>query len=87
MESKTEIYRFVQALLVANGDNDPLTESSSLVLSGRLASVDTVEIVVFLEEHWGIDFAKIGFDPVMLDTMDAINALVKANAAPSTTTE
>jgi acyl carrier protein len=49
-----------------------------LLLSGRLQSIDAVEIVVFLEENFGIDFAQIGFDRDQIDSIDAIYALVQA---------
>jgi acyl carrier protein len=36
-----------------------------------------VEIVVFLEEQFGLDFAVIGFDQEKIDTVDAIASLVE----------
>ncbi len=57
MKGKAEIHEFVQDLLTQSGDDQPLTDQDSLLLSGRLQSIDAVEIVVFLEENFGIDFA------------------------------
>jgi acyl carrier protein len=51
-----------------------------LLFSGRLQSVDAVEIVVFLEENFGIDFARIGFDKERIDSIDAIFALTESVA-------
>ena len=39
--------------------------------------IDAVEIVLFLEEAFGIDFAEIGFDREQIDSIDAIDALTQ----------
>jgi len=80
MDQKSAIRQFLQRLLAQKGDRRPFGDSDSLLLSGRLQSVDAVEVVLFLEEQWGIDFAEIGFDETKIDTVDAIDALVQ-NAA------
>jgi hypothetical protein len=46
-----------------------------LFLSGWLQSIDAVDVVVFLEEQWGLDFAEIGFDIAMIDSVNEILAL------------
>ena len=83
MKGRTEIHEFVQGLLTQSGDDQPLADQDSLLLSGRLQSIDAVEIVVFLEENFGIDFAQIGFDRDQIDSIDAIYALVQDSAACS----
>jgi len=80
VEQKARIRAFVQNLLLSKGDAQPLTDSDSLLLSGRLQSIDAVEIVVFLEDEFGIDFAEIGFDQEQIDSIDAISCLIQANA-------
>ncbi len=82
MKSKDEIRALVQDLLSNSGDDAALADDDSLLLSGRLQSIDAVEIVVFLEERFGIDFAEIGFDKDRIDTVDAIYALVRAVTSP-----
>jgi acyl carrier protein len=77
MKGKAEIHQFVQELLTNSGDNQPLVDQDSLFLSGRLQSIDAVEIVVFLEENFGIDFAQIGFDREQIDSIDLIFALTQ----------
>jgi acyl carrier protein len=44
-------------------------------LSGRLSSVEAVEIGVFLEENFGVDFSEIGFDQARIDSVDLILSL------------
>ena len=84
MKGKAEIHNFVQDLLTRNGDDGSLVDHDSLMLSGRLQSIDAVEIVVFLEENFGIDFAEIGFDRDQIDTVDAIYALTQTTSSHST---
>ena len=67
MKGKADIREFVRNLLITNGDAEPLADQDSLLLSGRLQSIDAVEIVVFLEENFGIDFAELGFDQQQID--------------------
>jgi acyl carrier protein len=78
MNSITEIHEFVQGLLTGNGDEKPLTDSDSLFDSGRLQSIEAIEIVLYLEQNFGIDFAKIGFDREQLDSIEAIHALTQS---------
>lgn len=65
-------------LLISKGDSLPFEDHESLLLTGRLQSIDAVDIVVFLEERYTIDFAKIGFDQEQIDSIDAIWALVQS---------
>jgi acyl carrier protein len=81
MKGISEIHEFVQELLTNSGDYQPLADQDSLLLSGRLQSIDAVEIVVFLEENFGIDFAQIGFDREQIDTIDLIFSLTQTAGA------
>lgn len=83
MKSKVDIREFVRNLLIKNGDTESLADQDSLLLSGRLQSIDAVEIVVFLEENFAIDFANIGFDREQIDSIEAINALVETASSQS----
>lgn len=85
MDQRTEIRQFVTKLLSRKGDQAPFADSESLILGGRLESIDAVEIVMFLEKRFGVDFATIGFDQTLIDTIDLIVALSteRASAASS----
>jgi acyl carrier protein len=76
MDHREEIRKYLQELLLQKGDKQPFADDASLLLGGRLASVDAVEIVIFLEEKFGVDFAEIGFDQALIDSVDAIAALI-----------
>jgi acyl carrier protein len=77
MDQRPTIRQFLKELLATKGDALQFADSDSLLLGGRLQSLDAVEIVVFLEEQFGLDFAVIGFDQEKIDTVDAIASLVE----------
>jgi acyl carrier protein len=45
--------------------------SESLILSGRLQSLDVLDIVVFLEQRFGIDVSE-GFGQAQVDSVEEI---------------
>lgn len=78
MNDRAAVRAFLKDLLLKRGDTDEFADTDSLiVLRGRLASVDVLELVVFLEERYKIDFAERGFDQNRLDTIDEIMALIE----------
>jgi acyl carrier protein len=77
MDHAAEIREFLKSLLALRHDRQPFSDTSSFFLSGRLSSVDAVELVVFLEEKYGIDFAETGFDQSLIDSVEAIASLVR----------
>jgi acyl carrier protein len=60
---------------------DSLGLDDPLVASGLLDSLAIMQIVVWLEEHYGIDFAAGGFDPERLATMGSIVELIAQDRA------
>lgn len=78
MDHREEIRAYLKELLAQKGDTKPFTDDASLLISGRLASVDAVEIVVFLEEKFHVDFAEVGFDQALIDSVEAIESLILA---------
>jgi acyl carrier protein len=80
MDQRQAVRQLIEGLFARKGDNRGFSDSDSLFLSGRLQSVDAVELVVFLEEQWGVDFSAIGFDMSLIDSIDAVLALVQQAA-------
>jgi acyl carrier protein len=78
MDHMTEIRDFLKKLLSSRGDRQPFTDTSSFFLSGRLGSVDAVELVVLLEEKFAIDFSETGFDQSQIDSIEAIKSLLQS---------
>jgi len=81
MDHISEIREFLKNLLAIRHDRQPFNDGTSLFLSGRLSSVDAVELVVFLEEKYGVDFAETGFDQALIDSVDAVASLVRTAKA------
>lgn len=50
----------------------------SLVTSGLIDSLAIIEIVMFLEKNYGIDFAASGLDPDRLATINGILGVIEA---------
>ena len=80
MERKAVIREFLQTLLARKSDTQPFSDDTSLLLSGRLQSVDAVSLAVFLEEKFAVDFAEIGFDQEKIDTLNAISTLIEESS-------
>ena len=77
MDHREEVRKFLKELLLEKGDKQPFADDTSLLLAGRLASVDAVDIVIFLEEKFGTDFSELDFDPTLIDSVDAIDSLIQ----------
>jgi acyl carrier protein len=82
MESKQMIREFLQNLLTQKKDTKPFNDDTSLILAGRLDSIDTVELVLFLETAFGLRFTSGGFHREQLDTVNTTDALVNPNVTP-----
>ena len=76
MDHRQAIRTFVGELLTAKGDTRSTADGDALIVSGRLASMDVLNLVGFLEERYGVDFSD-GFDQNDLDSVDSIVALVR----------
>jgi acyl carrier protein len=70
----------VEELLRARGDARPLADGDSLFFSGRLDSLAATELMMLLEEAFGIDLADADFDVTRLDTIADIEAFVAESA-------
>ena len=77
MESKQQIREFVQSLLTQKKDQRPFSDDTSLILGGRLDSIDTVELVLFLETAFGLKFGSSGLQRDQIDTVNTMSALVQ----------
>jgi acyl carrier protein len=59
-----------------HSDLAPLRDEDLLFSSGRLDSLDAVEIIARLEADYGINFYEINFDLTLLDSIAAMADLV-----------
>jgi len=77
MTEREDVRAFLTKLLSRKDDPKPFADDESLVLSGRLDSVDVLDVVVFLEKRYGFALDPAEFDPGRLDSVDRIADLLK----------
>ena len=80
MDDRTAVRDFIQNLLQRYGDDSGFTDSEQLITDGRLQSVDTLEVLLFLEEKYGMDFGESGFDQNQVESIENIMALIGSQA-------
>ena len=76
MSKREQVRAFLTKLFADQGDAEPLADDESLVVSGRLSSLDVVNTLLFLEETFGFDMDPSEFDPNMFDSVNSIIAMV-----------
>ena len=82
IESTVKTYILEQFLPDANPDD--LSADTRLISGGILDSLATVKLVVFLEQHFGIDVDAHEVNNDNLETIDLIAKLVRSKQAGST---
>ena len=75
---KQKLHDFVADTLIKHGDRNPLSDTDLLFTNGRLDSFSTMNLVMFLEESFGIDFSDFEFDVGVLDSIDLIESFIDA---------
>ena len=74
-EARQKLRDFIAGLLEKRGQRRDFSDSDPLFTSGRLDSFSMTTLIVYLEETFGIDFAKVDFDVDLVDTIDDIAIL------------
>ena len=72
-----DLKRFLRTIQKPNKPVDSVGVDERLVASGLVDSLAIMQIGVYLEESYGIDFAARGFDPDRLATMGSIVDLIE----------
>ena len=80
LKTRAQMRSFVIQRLRMHGDLAPLNDEDLLFTSGRLDSLDAVEIITYVETNYGINFSEINFDLTLLDSIAAIADLVDRHA-------
>ena len=71
-----DLKQFLRTIQKPGKPIDSVGIDDPLVASGLVDSLAIMQIVVYLEERYGIDFAASGFDPDRLATMGSIIDLI-----------
>lgn len=77
MSEREKVHGFVGKLLEQKGDARPLTDGEPLLTSGRLDSIDVLDLVAFLENEFHADFSRRDFNQNDFDSVDEILKLVE----------
>ena len=72
-----DLKQFLRTIQKPNRPVESVGTDERLVASGLVDSLAIMQIVVYLEETYRIDFAASGFDPDRLATMDSIVDLIE----------
>ena len=75
-QRKTDLMRFLRTIQKAGLPVESLAESDRLVASGLIDSLAILNIVVYLEGTYGIDFSVRGVDPEQLGSIGTILDLI-----------
>jgi acyl carrier protein len=81
MNAKDTLRSYVAGILEKKGGAADFGDEEPLLASGRLESLDVVEILGFMEATFGLDLGDRGFHPSDFDTLDAMSALAETSAA------
>ncbi len=72
-----DLKQFLRTIQKPNRPVESVGVDERLVASGLVDSLAIMQIVVYLEEQYGVDFAASGFDPDRLATMGSIVELIE----------
>jgi methoxymalonate biosynthesis acyl carrier protein len=76
-QRKGQLIGFLKQIQKAGVPVDSIGEEEGLVASGLIDSLAIMEIVVYLEENYGIDFSSRGIDPEELSSIGSILDLIE----------
>jgi acyl carrier protein len=78
--AKQQLRDFIDKALASQADSGGYTDDEALFSSGRLDSFTMMNLVMYLEQTFGIDFSRMEFDVELVDSIAAIESLVDARA-------
>ncbi len=73
---RSQMRNYVIQRLRMKGDGATLSDEDLLFTSGRLDSLDAIEIIMAIETDYGVNFSEIDFDLTRLDSIAAIADLI-----------
>ncbi|MDF1671779.1 MAG: acyl carrier protein [Roseovarius sp.] len=79
--SVSKIAKLVSSMLTARGHSQELSKDDAIFTSGLLDSLAATELMMALENDFGINLADADFDISKLDTIGDLEALVSAQLA------
>ena len=77
------VRRFISESFLFREDLDSIADDASLLEAGVIDSTGVLELVAFLETHFGIEVADDEMLPENLDSIKAIAGYVQRKLAPA----
>jgi acyl carrier protein len=81
MQIKQELRQFVVDNFLFGSAQD-LRDDASFLENGIIDSTGVLELIAFLEEHFGIALGERDLTPENLDSLDKVTTLVEMRMAP-----
>lgn len=75
--ARQELLTFLDSIRRPQYPMDAIRDHDSLVESGLIDSLAVLQIILFLETQFGIDFAEDGIDPAELASVQQILDLIE----------
>ncbi|MFZ1445789.1 MAG: acyl carrier protein [Candidatus Dechloromonas phosphoritropha] len=75
---KQKLREFLKETLEKHGDHKDFADNESLFFSGRLDSFSMMNLVMYLEEAFGLDFSDFEFDVSLVDSAKDIETLINS---------
>jgi len=75
-EISKKVHEFVDGLISEDQKHGGISLNDSLILSGKIDSINALNLIMFLEKTFRIDFSDFVFDEEQLDSIQKISGLV-----------
>jgi acyl carrier protein len=76
-QRKRDLLRFLRSIQRAGMPVESIGEQDRLVATGLIDSMAVLQIVLYLEQSYGMDFSELGVDPEQLGTLGNILDLIE----------
>ncbi|MCB1122555.1 MAG: hypothetical protein KJT03_13460 [Verrucomicrobiae bacterium] len=76
-ENRKKLLEFLESIRRPDVFLESVADREDLVASGLIDSLSVLQIVTFLEQEFGFDFAAMGTDPGRLRSVESILSLIE----------
>ena len=76
IHAKQKLREFLTEAIQRQTGESEFSDADSLFISGLLDSFSMMNLVMYIEEAFGLDFSNLEFDVSLIDSVNAIETLV-----------
>ncbi len=77
MNAKDKIRQMIGNVLRMKGDSDPIGDQDPLVTTGRIDSLEVMQLTMHLEEAFGVDLSRRPFDKYDFESVESIARMLE----------